>query len=132
MKGVDLGALWTDKGILKSPTRIIALSGMAALFSAVALHLYSVGFFSGFFLALCLLLGTFVCGVSSGGIFPYAAKVFGIGSTGKIGLLDLAEHGGSAAASLLMPLVLFPLLGAVNVLLIATAWIVIWIAVHPR
>ncbi len=36
------------------------------------------------------------------------------GSTVKIGLLDLAEHGGSAAASLLMPLVLFPLFGAVN------------------
>ena len=132
MTGCALGAFWTDKGILRNPTRIIALSGMAAFFSAVVLQFYSIGFCGGFFLALCLLIGTFVCGVSSGGIFPNAARVLGTGSTGKIGLLDLAEHGGSAAASLLMPLVLFPLIGAVNVLLVATAWIAIWIAVHPR
>ncbi len=132
MTGGALGAFWTVKGVLKNPARIIALSGIAALFCAATLYSYSIGLFSGFFLALCLLLGTFVCGVSSGGAFPAAAEVLGSGSAGKIGLLDLAEHGGSAAASLLMPLVLFPLLGAVNVLLVATAWIAIWIAVHPR
>ncbi|MCD4701496.1 MAG: hypothetical protein K8S24_06530 [Candidatus Aegiribacteria sp.] len=129
MTGGALGAFWTDKGIFKSPARIIALSGIAALFCAVTLHLYSIGFCGGFFLTLCLLLGTFMCGVSSGGIFPSAVIVLGHGSTGKIGLLDLAEHGGSAAASLLMPLVLFPLLGAVKALLIATAWVAIWTVV---
>ncbi|NOQ21033.1 MAG: hypothetical protein GQ565_00075 [Candidatus Aegiribacteria sp.] len=129
MTGGALGAFWTDKGIFKDPARIITLSGIAALFCAATLHLYSTGLFGGFFLTLCLLLGTFVCGVSCGGIFPSAAKVLGTGNTGRIGLLDLAEHGGSAAASLLMPLVLFPLLGAVKVLLIATAWVAIWTVV---
>lgn len=132
MTGGALGAFWTNKGILKGPARIIALSGAAALFSAASLYLYGIGLFNGFFLALCLLLGTFVCGVSSGGVFPSAAEALGAGSTGKIGLLDLAEHGGSAAASLLMPLVLFPLLGAVKVLLIATAWVAIWTFVLRR
>ncbi len=132
MTGGALGAFWTDKGILKDPAWIIALSGIAALFCAVTLHIYSIGLCDGFFLTLCLLLGTFICGVSSGGIFPFAVKVLGNGSSGKIGLLDLAEHGGSAAASLLMPLVLFPLLGAVKALLIATAWVAIWTVVLRR
>ncbi len=132
MSGGALGAFWMDKGIFKDPARIIALSGIAALFCAATLHLYSIGLFNGFFLSLCLLLGTFVCGVSSGGVFPSAAGILGSGNTGKIGLLDLAEHGGSAAASLLMPLVLFPLLGAVGVLLIATGWVAIWTIVLWR
>lgn len=129
MTGGALGALWTDKGLLKDEGRIIALSGVAALFCAVALHFYSIGLFNGNFLTICLFLGTFVCGVSSGGAFTSAVEGFGTNGIGKIGLLDFAEHGGSAAASLLMPLVLFPLIGATAVLVIVAAWVAVWTVV---
>jgi hypothetical protein len=129
MTGGALGALWTDKGFLKDVGKIIALSGIAALFCAAALHLYSIGLFSGIILTVCLFIGTFVCGVSSGGAFTSVIEALGTNGTGKIGLLDFAEHGGSAAASLLMPLVLFPLLGAAAVLVIAAGWVLIWVTV---
>jgi len=129
MTGGALGAYWTDRGLLKDVGKIIALSGIAAVFCAAALHLYSIGLLSGIFLTVCLFLGTFVCGVSSGGAFTSAAFVLGSNGTRKIGILDFAEHGGSAAASLLMPLVLFPLLGAATVLVIAAGWVAIWTVV---
>ncbi len=129
MTGGALGAFWMDKGFLKDVGKTIALSGIAALFCAAALHLYSIGLFDGIYLTVCLFLGTFVCGVSSGGAFTSAVEVLGTKGTGKIGLLDFAEHGGSAAASLLMPLVLFPVLGAAVVLVIAAGWVAIWTVV---
>jgi len=125
MTGSALGAYWTHKGILKNTVNIIALSGIAALFSAAALRIYSIGLFSGLYLTACLFIGTFVCGISSGGAFPSAVRILGNGNTRKIGLLDLAEHGGSAAAALIMPIVLFPLFGAETALLIAAAWVAV-------
>jgi len=126
MTGGALGAFWADKGMIKDTGRIIALSGIAALFCSAALHLYSTGLFGGNFLTVCLFLGTLVCGVSGGGAFTSAARIVGTDGIRKIGLLDLAEHGGSAAASLLMPLVLFPLVGAAMALVIAAGWVAVW------
>ena len=80
-------------------------------------------------MTVCLFLGTFVCGVSSGGAFTSAVEVLGTKGTGKIGLLDFAEHGGSAAASLLMPLVLFPVLVAAVVLVLAAGWVLICVVI---
>ncbi len=130
MTGGALGAFWSKTGLLMDSGKSVALSGMAALFSAVALHLYGAGLFNGFLLAVSMLTGTFVCGISSGGAFSSVAAVLESDGFGKIGLLDFAEHGASAAASLIMPLFLFPLLGAANVLLIAAGWVTLFLIIH--
>lgn len=126
MIGGALGALAVNLGIWRKPAFFIAMSGVSALSCAVALHLYDTGILGGTVLSVLLFLGTFICGASGGGAFSSAATLFKTRGTGKIGLLDLAEHGGSAASCLLMPLVLFPMIGAAGALLAAAAWAAVW------
>jgi hypothetical protein len=129
MTGGALGACLADRGWIGKPLRIVLLSGASALFCAAALKLYSAGILSGFLLSGSLLAGTLACGIASGGAFTSAAGILGSGATGRIGLLNLAEHSGSAAASLLMPLVLFPVLGAAGALAVSAGWIAVWAVV---
>lgn len=126
MIGGALGALAVNLGICRKPALFIAMSGVSALSCAVALHLYDTGVLGGTVLSALLFLGTFICGVAGGGAFSSAASLFRARGTGRIGLLDLAEHGGSAASCLLMPLVLFPLTGAAGALVAAAAWAAVW------
>ncbi len=125
MAGGALGALGQDKGVFCNLRQLVVLSGISSLFSVLVLYLYDQGLLGGGLLSLLLLIGIMVCGVASGGAFPVAVTLLKAGDTRRIGLLDLAEHGGSAAAALLMPLVLFPLLGAQVALLITTAAIIV-------
>ncbi len=126
MIGGALGALAVNLGICRKPALFIAMSGMSALSCAVALHLYDTGILGGTALSILLFMGTFICGASGGGAFSSAASLFRARGTGEIGLLDLAEHGGSAASCLLVPLVLFPMIGASGALLTAAAWAGLW------
>lgn len=125
MAGGALGALGQDKGIFNNLRQLVVLSGISSLFSVLVLYLYDQGLLGGGLLSLLLLIGIAVCGVASGGAFPVAVTFLRAGDTRRIGLLDLAEHGGSAAAALLMPLVLFPLLGAQMALLITTVVLIV-------
>jgi len=126
MTGGALGAFLSLRGTLKKPRVFLAMSGLAALFCAAALQFYGLEMINGVLLAVCLFIGTLVCGISGGGAFTTAAESLRRHDTGRIGLLDCAEHGGSAAASLLMPLILFPVLGAVGTLMIAAGWVIVW------
>ncbi|MCK4671704.1 MAG: hypothetical protein KAT47_04110 [Candidatus Aegiribacteria sp.] len=125
MAGGALGALGQEKGVFDNLRQLVILSGISSLFSVLILHLYDQGLLDGGLLSLLLFIGIMLCGVASGGAFPVAVTLLREGDTRRIGLLDLAEHGGSAAAALLMPLVLFPLLGAQVALLITTAAIIV-------
>ncbi|MCD4848645.1 MAG: hypothetical protein K8R76_10700 [Candidatus Aegiribacteria sp.] len=125
MAGGALGALGQDKGAFSNLRQLVVLSGISSLFSVLVLYLYDQGLLGGGLLSLLLLIGIAVCGVASGGAFPVAVTFLRAGDTKRIGLLDLAEHGGSAAAALLMPLVLFPLLGAQMALLITTVVLIV-------
>ncbi len=125
MAGGALGALGQDKGVFNNLRQLVVLSGISSLFSVLVLYLYDQGLLGGGLLSLLLLIGIAVCGVASGGAFPVAVTFLRAGDTRRIGLLDLAEHGGSAAAALLMPLVLFPLLGAQTALLITTVVLIV-------
>ncbi len=125
MAGGALGALGQEKGLFDNLRQLVILSGISSLFSVLVLHFYDQGLLGGGLLSILLLTGIMVCGVASGGAFPVAVTLVRAGDTKKIGLLDLAEHGGSAAAALLMPLVLFPLLGAKMALLITTTAIIV-------
>lgn len=126
MTGGALGALAVNLNICRRPALFVAMSGVSALFCAVALRLYDIAVLGGTALSVLLFLGTFICGAAGGGAFSSAAILFRARGTGKIGLLDLAEHGGSAASCLLMPLVLFPLIGAAGALLAAAVWAAVW------
>lgn len=126
MTGGALGALAVNLGICRKPVLFIAMSAISAMSCAAALQLYDTGILSGTVLSVLLFLGTFTCGVAGGGAFTSAASLFRARGTGRIGLLDLAEHGGSAASCLLMPLILFPMTGAAAALLAAAAWAAVW------
>ena len=125
MAGGAIGALGQERGVFVNLRPLVVLSGISSLFSVLVLYSYDQGFLGGELLTILLLIGTGVCGAASGGAFPVAVTRLRARDTRRIGLLDLAEHGGSAAAALLIPLVLFPLLGAKVALLIATAAIIV-------
>lgn len=125
MAGGALGALGQEKGLFGNLRWMVVLSGVASLLCTMVLFLYDQAILCGGLLSMLLLLGVLISGTASGGAFPIAVTLLRAGDTRRIGLLDMAEHGGSAAAALLMPLVLFPMLGAKEALLIATAVIIV-------
>ena len=126
MTGASLGALYVNRGSFRNPRLFVLVSGMTALMCALFLQLYDIGAAGGFLLSGLMLAGTFGCGFASGGAFTSAAARLAPGRTGWIGLLSLSEYSASAAAGLLVPLVLFPAVGAVLSLVCASVLCLTW------
>ncbi|MBD3294027.1 hypothetical protein GF394_00905, partial [Candidatus Fermentibacteria bacterium] len=112
MTGGAVGAFAEYRGLVTRPIVMAMIASLSAAACAVVLHLYDLGRIDSAFVSAVMLMGTFACGLSGGGMFPAAVNSRNIRGTAAIGLLDLAEHGASGAACLLIPLVLFPQLGA--------------------
>ena len=128
MTGGAAGALAEYRGLVRKPLFMALLASLSAAACAAVLHLYDLGSIGPSFVSAVILTGTFACGIAGGGVFPAAVNSRNIRGTAAIGILDLAEHGASAAACLLTPLVLFPLLGAPAALLCASLLSGVWAA----
>lgn len=120
MAGAALGAIADIKGYFRHLYSIQLLASASALTACFLGFLYNAELIGQNVLAVLFLFVAFVSGITAGASFPLAAGFFARGDTGSIGLLDLAEHCGSACAALVIPLLLVPLLGVPLSLLLVT------------
>ncbi len=111
MGGLAAGAWLGGRGRLSGLGRVHAGALGAVLLLAAVCALYDRGALTTAPLAVIALGALLVLGVAAGAQFPLAAEAAG-GGRRNVGLLEMADLSGSAAGGVLLPLVLFPVLGA--------------------
>ncbi|MBD3369268.1 hypothetical protein GF402_02775 [Candidatus Fermentibacteria bacterium] len=125
MAGLGTGAWLRSTGRFGKLWAVQAAGGLAtALIGLLALG-YDSGWLGSLTLSGASMAGLLLLGVVAGIQFPLAAEK-AMGSRRRaVGLLELADLGGSACGGILLPLVLFPAIGAVYSILLAAVLVVL-------
>jgi len=116
MGGLAAGAWLGERDRMSGLGRVHAVALGAVLVLAAVCALYGWGVLTTAPLAAIALAALLILGVAAGAQFPLAAEAAG-GGRRNVGLLEMADLSGSAAGGVLLPLVLFPMLGAALALL---------------
>jgi spermidine synthase len=117
MGGLAAGAWLSGRGRLSGLVTVHGTALGAVVLLAAFCGLYDAGVITTAPLAVLCLGALLILGCAAGAQFPLAVGEAG-GGRRNVGLLEMADLSGSAAGGVLLPLLLFPLLGATLSLLV--------------
>lgn len=122
MAGGAAGAYFASRRIGRALLRAQVMSACCAALCALTGLVYNGGYTGSTIFASVLLLLLLPAGASGGAAFVGAVMMSGEKGGKTVGMVSLAGYAGSAAGALLVPLLLFPLTGAVpGMILVACA-----------
>jgi hypothetical protein len=125
MAGLGTGAWLRSTGRFGRLWAVQAAGGGAtAVIGFLALG-YDSGWLGSVALAAASMVGLFLLGAAAGIQFPLAAEKASGNKRRAVGLLELADLGGSACGGIVLPLVLFPAIGAVYSLFLTAVLMVL-------